>query len=161
MHDSIQIKHTCNATAILRDYLLIKVSFFLPVPGSLPALQRCAHHSLPKARPCSACILPLPLGVEAVVIIGNTLTLACLILLSRTSSRSTWTLCTTERPTWRGHSIRGFLLPIWWSNRNPLTTLTNLVRESKHWWHSELICFEVVSHLLPFPEKSIHISPLM
>ncbi len=161
MHDSIQIKHTCNATAILRDYLLIKVSFFLPVQGSLPALQRCAHHSLPKARPCSACILPLPLGVEAVVIIGNTLTLACLILLSRTSSRSTWTLCTTERPTWQGHSIRGFLLPIWWSNRNPLTTLTNLVRESKHRWHSELICFEVVSHLLPFPEKSNHISPLM
>lgn len=109
---SIQIKHNCIATEFLRAYLLIKVSFSLPVPGSLPALLRCAHHSLPKARPCSVCILPMPTGVEAVVTIGNTLTRVCLILLSRTSNRSTWTLCMTEQPTWLGHNIRGFLLPI-------------------------------------------------
>lgn len=143
-----------KACLFLRSYVIMKAQFFLPVPGSLPALQRCAHHSLPKARPCNACILPTPAGAEAAVTIGNTLTPACLILLSRTSNRSTWTLYTTEWRTWPGHSLRGFLLPIWWSNRNPLTTLMNLVCESKDilMTQSEFICFEMVSSFISLPE---------
>lgn len=135
----LPLKSLYFATVI--NFLCLDLLFL--VQGSLQAQERCVPRLDLQVKLCSVYLLPLR---EVVVALGvtvgttdSTQTPAC-PTSSRASSRNSWTHCTSEQPTWAQWPLRGSLQPIWWSSRNPLTTLMSLVSEymgiahKTHYW---------------------------